>query len=211
MRMRVKLYSIGARRPNRAVQRLESYMGLRKLLLATAPAVMLCLSALGAGVHPDLLEVKRVYLLPMNSGLDQYLANRLTREGRFEVVTDPATADAVFTDRLGPAFEDKWKELYPPPPKPEPVKEEKADTEGKSEKDKDKKKAEASINDFSAPPVNRVSSFSRGRGNVFLVSRKTGAVVWSHFKPARNSRAQVMDDTADDIADRLHKDVTIKK
>ena len=203
--MRVKLYSIGARRPNRAVQRLESYMGLRKLLLATAPAVMLCLSALGAGIHPDLVEVKKVYLLPMNSGLDQYLANRLTREGRFEVVTDPASADAVFTDRLGPAFEDKWKELYPPPPKPEPVKEEKL------EEDKDKEKPDSLINDFSSAPLNRVSSFSRGRGNVFLVSRKTGAVVWSHFKPARNTRPKEMDDTADDIADRLHKDVTIKK
>jgi hypothetical protein len=199
--MRVKLYSIGARRPNRALERLESYMGLRKLLLATAPAVMLCFSALAANVYPGLAEVKRVYLLPMTSGLDQYLANRLTREGRFEVVTDPANADAVFTDRLGPAFEDKWKELYPPPPKPEPVKDEKSD----------KKKDDTPIDDFSAPPVNRISSFSRGKGNVFLVSRKTGAVVWSYFKTAKNTRAREMNDTADDITDRLHSDAKVKK
>src|SRR5688500_13830221 len=117
--MGVKLYSIGARRPNRAVERLDSHMGLRKLLLATAPAVMFCVSTFAANVHPDLMEVREVYLLPMSGGLDQYLANRLTREGRFEVVTDPKNADAVFTDRLGPAFEDKLKELYPRPPKPE--------------------------------------------------------------------------------------------
>ena len=77
---------------------------------------MFCISTFAANVHPGLAEVKRVYLLPMSGGLDQYLANRLTKVGRFEVVTDPANADAVFTDRLGPAFEDKWNELYPPPP-----------------------------------------------------------------------------------------------
>jgi len=160
---------------------------------------MFCLSALGANVHPELMEVKKVYLLPMTSGLDQYLANRLTREGRFEVVTDPASADAVFTDRLGPAFEDKWKELYPPPP--EPVKKEKAES-----KDED-----ASREGFSAPPINRISSFSRGKGNVFLVSRKTRAVLWSHFQPTTTSRASDMNGTADDITDRLHKDVKVKK
>lgn len=151
------------------------------------------------------MEVRKVYLLPMSGGLDQYLANRLTREGRFEVVTDPAQADAVFTDRLGPAFEEKWKEMYPPPPKPEAEKEkeEASDKSVKAKKDK--------LEDFTGPPVTRISSFSRGKGNVFLVSRKTGTVVWSHFKPSKNSRSEEMHGTADNITSRLHSDVKIKK
>ena len=100
---------------------------------ATAFAVM-CITA-SAAVHPALPEVKTVYLLPMGSGLDQYLANWLTRIGRFEVVTDPAKADAIFTDRLGTAFEEKWKEMYPPPepPKPEPAKDEAKKDEAKKD------------------------------------------------------------------------------
>ena len=169
-----------------------------------AASVMLCFSALGANVHPGLNDVRRVYLLPMTSGLDQYLANRLTKVGRFEVVTDPANADAVFTDRLGPAFEDKWAEMYPPPPKPEEEEKPVADNA-------DGRKKEPSLVDaMSGPPVSRVSSFSRGRGNVFLVSR-SGAVVWSHFKPAKNTRVKELDSTADDIIDRLHGDLKVKK
>lgn len=180
------------------------YMAMRKLVFAGVPAALLCLSALGANVHPELAEVKRVYLLSMTSGLDQYLANRLTQVGRFEVVTDPANADAIFTDRLGPAFEDKWKELYPPPPQ---VVEKEAD----EEKDSDKKKRDSKIEDFAAPPISRISSFSRGKGNVFLVSRKTGAVLWSHYKQPKTSRSKDMDHTADDIVDGLHDALKVKK
>jgi hypothetical protein len=182
-------------------------MALRKLSLAAASA-MLCISTFAANVHPGLAEVKRVYLLPMSGGLDQYLANRLTKVGRFEVVTDPANADAVFTDRLGPAFEDKWNELYPPPPKPE---EPKPADEKASDKSSDKAKSEPKIEDIAAPPMARISSFARGRGNVFLVSRKDGAVVWSHFKLPKNSRSKELDSTADSIADRLHSDLNVKK
>jgi hypothetical protein len=181
-------------------------MAMRKLVFAGVPAALLCLSALGANVHPELAEVKRVYLLSMTSGLDQYLANRLTQVGRFEVVTDPANADAVFTDRLGPAFEDKRKELYPPPPAPEV-----AEKDADEEKDSDKKKRASKIEDFAAAPISRISSFSSGKGNVFLVSRKTGAVLWSHYKQPKTTRSKDMDNTADDIIDGLHDAVKVKK
>ena len=55
--------------------------------------------------NPALPEVKRVYSTN-EQWLDQYLANRLTK-GRFEVVTDPDKADAVFTDRIGNRFRRK--------------------------------------------------------------------------------------------------------
>jgi hypothetical protein len=179
-------------------------MALSRLAFAAASALF-CFSAWGANVHPGLNEVKRVYLLPMTSGLDQYLANRLAQVGRFEVVTDPAMADAIFTDRLGPSFEQKLEELYPPPPKPE---DEKAET---VEPAKTKPSDLSLIDGMTGAPVSRVSSFSRGRGNVFLVSRKDGAVVWSHFKPAKNTRVKELDKTADDIIDRLHADLKVKK
>ena len=41
-----------------------------------------------AGGGNELLEVHNVYILPMGSGLDQYIANRLTRSGVLQVVTE---------------------------------------------------------------------------------------------------------------------------
>jgi hypothetical protein len=175
-------------------------MALRRFMLM---AVSVCGLA-AAAVNPALPEVKRVYLLPMSNGLDQYLANRLTKIGRFEVVTNPDQADAVFTDRIGTAFEEKWKELYPPPPPPpKPV-----DANATKDKEKDKGNQEtAEPLETTAAPAVRISSFTRGRGNVFLVSRKTGAVIWSHYAVPRDSRSQSVDDAADQIVDRLHNDL----
>jgi hypothetical protein len=182
-------------------------MALRRFVLM---AVSVCGLA-AAAVNPALPEVKRIYLLPMSNGLDQYLANRLTKLGRFEVVTNPDQADAVFTDRIGIAFEERWKELYPPPPPPpKPV-----ETEAAKDKDKDKDKskkdkAPESLEATVAPLV-RISSFTRGKGNVFLVSRKTGVVIWSHYAVPKNIRTKSLDNTADKIVDRLHDDLKQKK
>ncbi len=176
-------------------------MELRRFMLL---AMSVCCLPLAA-VNPSLPEVKRVYLLQMSNGLDQYLANKLTKSGPFEVVTDPALADAVFTDRIGIAFEERWKELYPPPPPPaKPA--ETAETKDKNGKDKAPDPLE-----FASAPFVRVSSFSRGRGNVFLVSRKTGAVIWSHYETPTEGRSQAMDRTAHHIVDRLHEDLQVKK
>jgi len=74
------------------------------------------LFAQSGGVH-------RVYVLPMTGGLDQYLAERLTRDHVMLVTTDPKSADSVLTDRLGEGFEaqmdkltgknDKDKDIHP--------------------------------------------------------------------------------------------------
>src|SRR5947209_7579518 len=84
-------------------------MRFRSLLLACASI---------GGLHaagPALTQIRHVYVLPMTGGLDQYLANRLTRNGRYAVVTDPAQADAIFTDQIGSVFEERLRDLYPPP------------------------------------------------------------------------------------------------
>ena len=57
-----------------------------------------------------LQSVRNVYLFPMRNGFDQYLAGRLAEEHVFQVVADPKAADAVFTDRVGPAFEQMFDE-----------------------------------------------------------------------------------------------------
>ena len=138
--------------------------------------------------------MKTVYMMPMTNGLDQYLANQLTKRGVFEVVTDPNIADAVFTDRIGIAFEQKWEELYPPPPPPERSRgrERNQRWQGIRQEGKTPETIENSV----APAVH-MSSFGKGRGNVFLVSRKTRAIVWSHYAIPKNVRSKSMNSMAD--------------
>jgi len=133
------------------------------------------------GANPELLKVKSVYFLPMSNGLDQYLANHLLKNGTYVVVTDPANADAVFTDSLGPALERKLAELYP------------------SEEEEEEQKAES-------PGGN----FRRGRGMVFLVERKSRQVVWSAYQLPRDTRPQSLDRSARKIAEDLKKHLTAK-
>ena len=160
-------------------------------------AIVLSIGTLLADVvNPDLIQVKRIYLLPMGSGLDQHLASRLTRHGRFEVVTDPKLADAVLTDKVGEPFERRFEELFPPPPVPKEV--------AKAEKDKDKDKDNSPT--LIKEKETRSSSFGRGRGNVFLVDRKTRKVIWAYYKRPKDSTPNSMDRLADKIADQLRKD-----
>ncbi len=145
-----------------------------------------------AAKNPQLEAIHSVYLLPMSNSLDQYLATRLTSSGSFQVVTDPQKADAVLTDKIGQGFEDKMNELYPP--------------EGVKPAGEDKEKEK----DIFGKPSQRFGSFSRGRGTVFLVDRKTKNVIWSIYWPVRNSRPDDVNRRAQQIADRLRKDSLAK-
>jgi hypothetical protein len=84
------------------------------------PTIVLLFSslavALAAPPKTELLQVHKVYLLPMTNAMEQYLANRLTGLGVFQVVTDPKKADAIFTDGIGAAFESRLAELFPHKP-----------------------------------------------------------------------------------------------
>src|SRR5262245_31014721 len=86
--------------------------------------LLLCFGV--AASAEDLGTVRTVYIMGMAHGLDQYLANRLTNEHVYRVVTDPKVADAVITDHIGKGFEEQLSELLPPPeapkkPEPEPA------------------------------------------------------------------------------------------
>lgn len=102
---------------------------------------------------------RTVYILPMAGGLDQYLAQALTRGHVMQVVTDAKAADTVLTDRLGDAFEQKMAEILP----------------------KDDKKTDSSTH-----PAFRAS---KGRGTIFLVDAKSRQVLWSDYEkvPGTNS------------------------
>jgi hypothetical protein len=153
-------------------------------------ALALLAASVPAAVNQQLKQVTTVYILGMTGGMDQYLADRLTRTSVFQVVTDPQKADAIITDRLGEPFEAKLKELYPPPPPPAPPappKDEKADKDSKlvvvdktTKDDKDK------IDDVSG--IARVGSFNRGRGNFFIVDRKSRNVL--PIRPRMNANTR---------------------
>jgi hypothetical protein len=146
--------------------------------LATAAAALAC----GAG----LADYKTVYVLPMASGLDQFLAIKLTTGSVMQVVTDPRKAELVLTDAIGAGFEAKLDDLYGQKPKSE---------------EKDDKSGKESMNGSS-----RISPASRGRGAIFLVDRKTRDVVWSMYVKPRSTAPDDMNRIAAEIADKLAKD-----
>ena len=120
---------------------------MKRLLLL--PIAALCAFAETPAVHT-------VYILPMAGGLDQYLAEQLTRDRVVQVVTDPKLADAVLTDRIGETFEQKMTQIRP--------------------RDDAEKKAGTSSD---IRPGFRSTS---NRGTVFLVDAKSRQVLWSDYE-----------------------------
>src|ERR1019366_3963758 len=101
---------------------------------------------------------KTVYILPMAAGLDQYLAQWLTKAHVMQVVADPKTADVIMTDRLGEAFEQKMKQIRP---------------------NDEQKSDDSSHNTFRS---------TKARGTIFLVDAKSRQVLWSDYqKPPRSN------------------------
>jgi hypothetical protein len=153
----------------------------------------------------DLANVHTVYVLKMAKGLDQFLANRLTSDHVFQIVTDPKLADAVFTDQIGEGFQMKLEEMFPTPesakPAPPPKKPEKTEDEANP-------LMGDTVNKLSNPGAN--SSFGRAKGTVFLVDAKSRQVVWSAYQPAKGGAPKEMDRTANDIVIRIKRDLNPK-
>ncbi len=152
-----------------------------------------------AATNPALSQVQTVYILPMTSAIDQYLANHITTNGLFQVVTDPGKADAIFSDQMGASFEKKLKELIPPEPL---TKEETAK--------KDKKDKEEGGMLKGDPMVTPPSSFSRGKGNIFLIDPKTHNVLWSIYQRPKSGGSDELDKASEKVVSRLKKDLQSK-
>ena len=191
------------------------------LLSCFATAGLLPLSA------ADLAGAHSVYILQMSHGMDQYLANRLTNDHVFQVVTDPKVADIILTDHIGDTFEQQLdlllnpepvKKVDPEPAKkldPEPVK--KVDPppakDGEKNADKNADKSAGPMLPFDTetklPPVR--STFGVSKGTFFLVDPKSHQVIWSVYDLAKASDSKELDRTASDIVSRLKKDLNSKK
>jgi len=172
-----------------------------KQLIACATLItVFSASGIGqSGSAASLAQVKTVYLLPMSRGMDQFLANRLTRGAVLQVVTDPSKADAVLTDHVGAAFEASVKELYPEP-KPAPA----AKPDAKQKDDKDLP-AEPEAHEMQALGGERPATPARSRGMVFLVKRGTGEVLWSVYQDPSIRQPKALDRTAGRIVQALKK------
>jgi hypothetical protein len=142
-------------------------------------------------------------MLPMSHGLDQHLANRLTNDRIFQVVTNVKTADAIFTDRIGEAFETQMDTLFHPPEAEKPAKKETK----KGEESQANSLTSETVNKRSDPALN--SSFGRGKGMVFLVDVKSRQVIWSAYEPPKGSNLSAIDRSANDIVARLKKDLNL--
>ena len=172
--------------------------------------LLFCSAATGA----ELADVHTVYLLKMSKGMDQYLANRLTNDHVFQVVTDPKLADAILTDRIGESFQTKLEELFPSPkpePNPEPVKREPPpDKPAKADKEEGSKPSllDEPVNKLSNPASN--SSFGAASGTIFLVLAKSREVVWSAYDIPKDASSKQLDRTASDIVNRIKRDLKKK-
>jgi hypothetical protein len=156
-----------------------------------------------APVTRTLLEVKKVYIFPMRGGFDQMLANHLTGSKTFEIVTDSKLADAVLTDNIGEAFQVRMHEIYAPKPKraEKPAKTaSKTDADKTDAKDKDDTAKEEPVKDLYVPPV---STFSRGRGTIFLVDTRSSSVIWAAYVPPKNTSQTEVDRAARRAAEAL--------
>lgn len=163
------------------------------LLLAQPPAATPPGSPPPTPAH-ELLQIRRVYLLPMANGLDQYLAAQITRQGLLQVVADPAKADAILTDHLGKSFESDLAELYPEPKPPAAAKEPEQDTEDASK---------STTLDVKTSPLQRPPSARRGKGTVFLVDRGSRAVLWSVYARPKRTMPDALNAVARDVAGQL--------
>jgi hypothetical protein len=157
---------------------------MKQLLFAVA-ALATSLGVSAAGLD----DIKTVYLMPMSNGLDQYLAVQLTTRAVMQVAIDPQKADAVLTDHLGESFEQSLADLNGPKPQ-----------------SFDKDKAE----DTGATFARSGMQGQRGRGNIFLVNRKTHDVLWSFYEFPKDKTPDGLKRIAGRISGKLAQSIKSK-
>ena len=127
-------------------------------------------------------NTRSVYIFPMAGGLDQYLADQITREHVMQVVTDPKIADVVMTDQLNASFEQTLAKLHPRKDETTPAEE-----------------------------IQHSFRSSGTKGTVFLVDTKSRQVVWSDYeKPGRNNSGARLNQEAGRIVKKLQGTVAGK-
>jgi len=153
----------------------------------------------------DLAGVHTVYMMPMAHGFEQYLANTLTTEHVFVIVTDPKKADAVLTDHIGEALQERLDTMLKPPPPPKPE----AALGGKDDLKDHKSSLAEPENKLDNPATN--STVGHSKGTIFLLDTKSRQVVWSTYELPKDSTSKESDRIASAIVSRLRKDMGLTK
>jgi hypothetical protein len=117
------------------------------------------------------------------------------------VVTDSKLVDAVFTDRLGSAFENKLADLFGKPARPAAPKE----SEDKNEREPAAPGPADTANKLADRAAN--SHFGRSQRMVLLVNPKSRHVLWPALQPPRDSSSRQLDRIASDTVSRLKRDL----
>lgn len=159
--------------------------------------LLLLISSVVALMAADLETVHTVYVLPMAHGLEQYVANVLTEENVFVVVTDPKLADAVLTDHVDAGLQLKLDSLLAPLT-------EKPKKEGEKV-DGPKGSIFEPANKLENPADN--STMGRAKGTVFLVGTKSRHVLWSMYSLPKDTSSKELDRIASAIVSRIRKDL----
>jgi hypothetical protein len=165
--------------------------------------LLLLVSGMAALSGADLAGVHTVYMLPMAHGFEQYLANCLARDHVFTIVTDPKMSDAVLSEHIGAALQEKLDIMLAPPPPEKPEKAEKTDDNSSGSL------ADAFGKSASSPAVN--STVGRSKGTLFLVDTKSRQVVWSTYELPKDATSKELDRIASAIVSRLKKDMGLSK
>ncbi len=178
--------------------------------------VLLLLPMMAGAAETAASNVHTVYIMPMQHGLDQYIANQLTREHVLNVVADPARADALFTDRLGEALETELEKLHPTLKPPE-QKDQTASDKDKEKDSPDKEKNGSAGKDkpagpktFSDPEPPHTSTLGRGKGTLFLVDANSRVILWSIYEKPTLTNPAHLDRTAKQVVNRLKQDLAGK-
>ena len=148
--------------------------------------------------NANLNQVQSVYIMPMSSGYHQYLANRLTKLGLFQVVADPHHADAILTDRLGESLESRLDGYDAATQRREAA-------ESKTE---DERKGERSVT-LAERPIS--TSLSGGKGTLFLIDRKSRRLLWTTYERPKDSTSKQLDRSAGRVAGRIKEEWGGKK
>lgn len=161
-----------------------------------AAVLFLCSSAIFA---QGLASVNKVYVWPMQSSFDQYLAQELARQGAFRIVVDPKDADAILTERIDESFLEQVTEMFAEPePKPEASESddvaEEVPTVGES------------IEGGGIKMRQTRSTFGRSKGNLFLVDVDNRSVIWSTYLKEFDREPNRLNERARYVVERLRKE-----
>lgn len=174
--------------------------------------VFLLLPLLARAVEIGGSEVRTIYVMPMRHGLDQYIASHIAREHLCEVTSDPARADAIFTDGLGDSLQQQLEKLHhtPKPEEPKPAETVQSDKSASDKDESDTKEKPASPKTFRDPEPPHASTFGKGKGTLFVVDSRSRVVLWSVYEKPVASNPHSLDGSAKRVVHQLKQDLAGK-